>query len=228
MGFKENIDVLFNRLGIKSHKDFARSIGISPQQFSNYYNGLTNPGNKFYSKLRDRHPDINEMFLRTGAGEPLHSFTGTLNSVVGKLAPVLKVYDGASCGLPSEHWQEIETLRIELPIIHQVYNPFLIKAHGLSMAQTINPGDVLIAHEIPERITKSNMRHHIKEDHCYLISFEATPETAKGCIKRIRFMDNDKLILSSDNNRNFPPFIVELNKIHKIYPIHNEFIRKLK
>lgn len=228
MGFKENIDELFRELGIKNHKQFAQAIGISPQQFSNYYNGITNPGNKFYSKLRESHPEINEMFLRTGKGKPYNTIESTSNHLLHKYTKKLDLYDGATCGLPAEHWQIIEKMTLELEVISQFHNPFLVKAHGQSMAQTINQGDVLIAHEIPERITKSNMRTYIKEDHCYLVSFEATPDTAKGCIKRIRFMDNDKLILSSDNNRNFPPFIVELNKIHKIYPIHNEFIRKLK
>ncbi len=72
----------YSEQNYKSHADFARIFGVSPQALTNYYNGRNVPGGEFLSRLSKLGCDLNWLLTgKASTGNNISQFK-TNNSVI--------------------------------------------------------------------------------------------------------------------------------------------------
>jgi SOS-response transcriptional repressor LexA len=197
-----------------SYSEFARKLETRPQHLNNFFSGLTMPGAELLTKLSKIGLNINWLF--TGDGEMMIGGDTKPGKTKSRMIPLVS---NVQCGVPLTEWMSNAERFIEVEGIKSMQNPFAVVAQGMSMAQTILPGDVLVCYESTEQI---------KDNTIVLVSFKTEPDTTLGLVKRVKFLDDGKVVLYSDNARNFPPMVYNKTDIYKLYPVYNKFIRNVK
>jgi SOS-response transcriptional repressor LexA len=196
-----------------SYSDLANRLETRPQHLNNFFSGQTMPGAELLARLSKLGLNIN--WLMTGMGEML--FEDNKNTRLR--AKMLPLVTSVQCGVPSAQWISNTDRHIEFDGLKGLLNPFAVIAQGMSMAQTILPGDILVCYESDE---------DIKDGDIVLVNFQSEPDTSQGIVKRVKFLDDGKIILYSDNARNFPPVLYRQSDIYKFYPVHPKCLRGLK
>jgi hypothetical protein len=192
----------------------AEIWGVMREGIYSYFRGERMPGTMLLKLLYDAGLNVN--WLLTGEGEMSLQY----DKPKGKSKTVqIPVVANVQCGVPAAEFTSNADKHIEFDGIRNLLNPFGVIAQGMSMAQTILPGDVLICYEPIEDI----IDHSI-----VLVSFKTEPETSVGLIKRVQFNKDSTLTLYSDNSRNFPPMICKESEIFRLYPVYTKFLRNLK
>lgn len=187
---------------------------VQKEGIYSYFRGDRLPGSELLRKLCDAGLNIN--WFLTGEGEM--SLLYQPSKTKGKAISIPLVAN-VQCGVPAVEFTSATDKHIEIDGIKQLLNPFAVVAQGLSMAQTILPGDILVCSEPDGPIADNSI---------VLVSFKTEPETAVGLIKRVKFNEDGSMILYSDNARNFPPLYARDSEIYRLYPVFNKFIRNLK
>jgi transcriptional regulator with XRE-family HTH domain len=170
----------------------------------------------------------------------------TKSNIIEYEPPALKkvkqvpLYGAAICGIPLEDWDSQRKKMLEVDFIHgtDIKNTFAVEATGMSMSQTIMPGWIMFAyrptnlpHRKPdENYTVKDLKKIFKPMQLVVVSFKTFPETSKGAIKRINYIEeaNDRIELLSDNLRNFPPIVCRLTDIYEIFAVYPKFIGEIK
>jgi phage repressor protein C with HTH and peptisase S24 domain len=189
----------------------AKLWNMKVQGVYKYINGERLPGSELLKKLTNV---ININWLLTGEGTINTQMTPEKNR-----AKTIPVITSVQCGVPATYYYENSKKYIEMDGVNSLLNPFAVVAEGLSMAQTIMPGDILIC---------SQSVNPIKDNSVVLVSYKTDPGTGMGLVKRVKFKKDGRMILYSDNSRNFPPFDVRKDEIYTLFPVYPKFIRNLR
>lgn len=188
--------------------------GVRREGMYSYFRGDRLPGTGLLSMLHEAGLNIN--WLMTGKGEMSTAYEQPRGKSKAVQIPLVA---NVQCGVPSTEFTANAEKFIEFDGVKGLLNPFAVVAQGISMAQTILPGDILFCSE-PEQPIKNNS--------ICLVSFKTEPDTSTGLIKRIQYDGEYNIILYSDNSRNFPPVRIRESEIFRLYPVFNKFIRNLK
>ncbi len=192
----------------------AEIWGVQKEGIYSYFRGERMAGSELLSRLCAAGLNIN--WLLTGEGEMALAYDKRKGKTKSIQIPVVA---NVQCGVPSAEFTANADKNMEFDGIKGLLNPFGVIAQGLSMAQTILPGDILICSEPTGPINNHSI--------C-LVSFKTEPETNMGLIKRVEFNKDGTILLYSDNARNFPPTVYKENDIFRLYPVYTKFIRNLK
>ncbi len=196
---------------------FAEFLGISNVYITRYEKGDNEPSSDFYRLLKKKIPGINLNWLISDKGEMMEEAKPVVSSAKSKTLSI-PLISTVACGVPYAEFTSKPDRWIEIDGIKGLMNPFAVIAQGLSMAQTIMPGDILICYEPGEQI---------KNNSIVLVSYKTEPETSMGLIKRVQFTKNG-YIFYSDNSRNFPPIHAKPEQVYKLFAVYNKMIRNLK
>jgi len=188
--------------------------GVQKEGIYSYFRGDRMPGSELLRALCEAGLNIN--WLLSGLGEMALAYDKPRGKAKSIQIPVVA---NVQCGVPAVEFTANPDKYIEFDGIKSLLNPFGVIAQGLSMAQTILPGDILIC---------SEATGPIKNQTICLVSFKTEPETAIGLIKRVSFNNDGTVILYSDNSRNFPPMVFKETEIFRLYPVYSKFIRTIK
>jgi phage repressor protein C with HTH and peptisase S24 domain len=205
------------RLKLAAERNYGGLQGLAKlwdmkvQGVYKYINGERLPGSELLKKLTNV---ININWILTGEG-----VMNTQMAPEKNRAKTIPVITNVQCGVPATYFYEKSKKYIEMDGVNSLLNPFAVVADGLSMAQTIMPGDILIC---------SQAVNPIKDNSVVLVSYKTDPGTGMGLIKRVKFKKDGHMILYSDNSRNFPPFEVKKDEIYTLFPVYTKFIRNLK
>jgi SOS-response transcriptional repressor LexA len=209
------IEKIREYLGFNKNR-FAEFLGISNVYITRYEKGENEPTQWFYGLLKEKIPALNLNWLISGEGEMMNLMNAMPS---GKSrAVIIPLLSTVACGVPYAEFTSHTDRYIEIDGIKGLMNPFAVAAQGMSMAQTIMPGDILICYESDSEIKNNSL---------VLISYKTEPGTTMGLVKRVQFT-NDGYIFYSDNSRNFPPIHVKQQQVYKLFAVHNKMIRNLK
>jgi len=206
---------------IREHMGFnknqlAEFLGISNVYITRYEKGDNEPSGDFYRLLKKKIPNLNLNWLISEKGEMIEV---TRNFGGGKSKAVnIPLVSNVACGVPYAEFTANPDRFIEIDGIKALTNPFAVIASGMSMAQTIMPGDILVCYESDSSIKNNSL---------VLVSYKTEPETSVGLIKRVQFT-KEGYIFYSDNSRNFPPIHCKREKVYKLFAVYNKMIRILK
>jgi transcriptional regulator with XRE-family HTH domain len=210
------LERLREHLGFNKNR-FAEFLGVSNVYITRYEKGEYEPSSEFYRLLKKKIPSLNLNWLIGDKGNMMDEY----KSVYGGNKPNaagIPLLSTVACGVPyAEFTQNYERI-IEIDGLKGLVNPFAVIAQGLSMAQTIMPGDILICYE-PSAPIKNNS--------LVLVSYKTEPDTTMGLIKRVQFT-KEGYIFYSDNSRNFPPMHAKKEQVYKLFAVYNKMIRNLK
>ncbi|RPI19035.1 MAG: LexA family transcriptional regulator [Ignavibacteriae bacterium] len=212
-------EVFGNRLKDVADKHLGGIQGLSKlwdmkvQAIYKYINGQRLPGTELLEKLQDY---VNINWLISGDGNMLPDEPIFADKSRSRIIPILSE---VPCGVPAIQFISNANKYIEVFDIKHLLNPFAVSAQGMSMAQTIMPGDVLICHQATGPV---------KEHSVVLVSYKSSPDTTMGLIKRMMYKKDGDFIFYSDNSRNFPPIEVKKEDIFALFPVYNKFLRSLK
>jgi len=201
-------------LGFNKNR-FAEFLGISNVYITRYEKGDNEPSSDFYRLLKKKIPNLNLNWLISEKGDMFEERAAAGAKVKSLSIPLLS---NVACGVPYAEFTSKPDKYIEVEGIKSLMNPFAVAAQGMSMAQTIMPGDILICYESAQPV---------KENSLVLVSYKTEPETSMGLIKRVRFT-KEGYIFYSDNSRNFPPIIAKQEQIYKLFAVYSKMIRMLK
>jgi len=202
-------------LGLNKNQ-LANFLGKSNVYISRYESGKNEPSSKFYRILKKKIPALNLNWLISGEGQMLED---SKLLVGGKSKTTsIPLVSSVVCGVPYAEFTSGSERYIEIEGVKGLMNPFAVIAQGMSMAQTIMPGDILICFESDTAIKNNSL---------VLVSYKTEPETSMGLIKRVQFTQ-EGYIFYSDNSRNFPPIKVKHQQVYKLYAIYSKMIRNLK
>jgi hypothetical protein len=194
-------------------RGLAKLWDMKVQAIYKYVNGERIPGAELLEKLGDY---VNLNWLVSGDGNMLPDEPLLADKSKSRLIPVLSE---VPCGVPAIQFITNANKYIEVFDIKHLLNPFAVLAQGMSMAQTIMPGDVLICYQ---------PTNPVKEHSVVLVSYKSTPDTSMGLIKRMMYKKDGDFIFYSDNSRNFPPLEVKKEEVFSLFPVHTKFLRSLK
>lgn len=192
----------------------AEIWGVQKEGIYSYFRGDRLPGTGLLTAMHKAGLNIN--WLLTGVGEMSTAYEQPRGKSRTVQVPLVA---SVQCGVPAAEFTANADKFIEFDGIKSLLNPFAVIAQGLSMAQTILPGDILICSE-PDG--------EIKDQSICLVSFKTEPETSVGLLKRVQSNGDGTVTLYSDNARNFPPVIYKEYEIFRLYPVYNKIIRNLK
>jgi len=207
------IEKIRDYLGFNKNQ-LADFLGISNVYITRYEKGNNEPSSEFYRLLKKKIPNINLNWLISDKGEMLEEYKPA-STGKSKAIPLLSI---VACGVPYVEFTSKPDRYMEIEGIKGLMNPFAVTAQGMSMAQTIMPGDILICYEPSTTL---------KENSIVLVSYKTEPETSMGLIKRVQFT-KDGYIFYSDNSRNFPPIHAKREQVYKLFAVYNKMIRSLK
>jgi repressor LexA len=151
---------------------------------------------------------------RTFTREGLDTYT---QRVLDKKLRKVPILGYAECGQPIPQTVEPGTKFLEIANISQFSSPFILVAKGDSMQPYINPGDKLLAADMPSLI---------KPMRAVIVAFKSGAEQYEANAKLIKFDKGGKIILYSVNTK-YPPTIHDENDIYKIYKLMT-IIREVK
>ena len=212
----KKIEKVREYLGFNKNQ-FAEFLGISNVYITRYEKGNNEPSSDFYRLLKKKIPGINLNWLISDKGEMLEEVKST--ATVGKSKTLsIPLISTVACGVPYAEFTSKPDRWIEIDGIKGLMNPFAVTAQGMSMAQTIMPGDILICYEPASPL---------KDNSLVLVSFKSEPETSMGLIKRVQ-STKDGYIFYSDNSRNFPPIHTKREQVYKLFAVYYKMIRNLK
>lgn len=202
-------------LGFNKNR-FAEFLGISNVYITRYEKGDNEPSSDFYRLLKKKIPPLNLNWLISDKGEMMEETRPAAGFKPKAIS--IPLVSSVACGVPYAEFTMNPERNIEIEGIKGLTNPFAVTAQGMSMAQTIMPGDILICYEptVPAR-----------NNSLVLVSFKTEPETSMGLIKRVQFT-KEGYIFYSDNSRNFPPINAKKEQVYKLFAVHNKMIRNLK
>lgn len=143
---------------------------------------------------------------RTFTRESLDTYT---QKVLDKKLRRVPVLGYAECGQSIPQTIEPGTKYIELANIPHLTSPFILVAKGDSMKPYINPGDKLLAADMPSLI---------KPMRAVLVAFKTGAEQYEANAKLIKFDKSGRIILYSVNTI-YPPTVHEENEIYRIYKL---------
>jgi len=209
------LERLREHLGFNKNQ-FAEFLGISNVYITRYEKGDNEPSSDFYRLLKKKIPALNLNWLIGDKGEMTEeriSAAGTKPKSVS-----IPLLSAVACGVPYAEFTSKPERYIEIDGIKALTNPFAVTAQGMSMAQTIMPGDILICYE---QITP------LKNNSLVLVSYKTEPDTSMGLIKRVQFT-KEGYIFYSDNSRNYPPINAKKEQVYKLFAVYNKMIRNLK
>ena len=212
---QNKIERLREFLGFNKNQ-FAEFLGISNVYITRYEKGDNEPSSDFYRLLKKRIPALNLNWLIGDKGEMMEERAASAGSRSKAISiPLLPT---VACGVPYAEFTSNPDRYIEIDGIKALTNPFAVTAQGMSMAQTIMPGDILICYEPASQL---------KDNSLVLVSYKTGPDTSMGIIKRVQFT-KDGYIFYSDNSRNFPPIHAKKEQIYNLFAVYNKMIRNLK
>src|SRR5512135_3099039 len=136
--------------------------GVQKEGIYSYFRGDRSPGSDLLSKLHAAGLNIN--WFLTGEGEMSVVYDKPKSKSKTVEIPVVA---NVQCGVPAVEFTANADKFIEFDGIRGLLNPFGVIAQGLSMAQTILPGDILVCSE-PDG--------PIKDHSICLVSFKTEPE----------------------------------------------------
>jgi transcriptional regulator with XRE-family HTH domain len=209
------IEKIREYLGFNKNQ-LAEFLGISNVYITRYEKGENEPGNDFYRRLKKNLPNFNLNWLICDRGEMIEETRPSGTSRTKTLG--IPLISTVACGVPYAEFTSKPERYIEIEGIRGLMNPFAVIAQGMSMAQTILPGDILICYESDTAI---------KDNSIVLVSYKTEPETSMGLIKRVQFT-KEGYIFYSDNSRNFPPIKVKHQQVYKLFAVYHKMIRNLK
>jgi len=143
---------------------------------------------------------------RTFSREGLDTYT---QKVLDKKLRKVPILGYAECGQPIPQTIDPGTKSIEIANISQLNTPFILIAKGDSMKPYINPGDKLLAADMPSLI---------KPMRAVIVAFKTGAEQYEANAKLIKFDKSGKIILYSINTKH-PPTVYDENEIYKIYKL---------
>ena len=209
------LERLREHLGFNKNQ-FAEFLGISNVYITRYEKGDNEPSSDFYRLLKKKIPALNLNWLIGDKGEMMEERMSISGSKQKSIS--IPLLSSVACGVPYAEFTSNPDRYIEIDGIKALTNPFAVTAQGMSMAQTIMPGDILICYEPAAQL---------KDNSLVLISYKTEPETSMGIIKRVQFT-KEGYIFYSDNSRNFPPIHANKEQIYKLFAVHNKMIKNLK
>lgn len=195
---------------------FAEFLGISNVYITRYEKGDNEPSSDFYRLLKKKIPSLNLNWLIGEKGEMLEEQKQQAGTKPKSVS--IPLISNVVCGVPYAEFTSNPDKYIEVEGIRGLVNPFAVVAQGMSMAQTIMPGDILICYEASDPIKNNSL---------VLVSYKTEPGTSMGLIKRVQYK-KDGYIFYSDNSRNFPPIYSKREQIYKLFAVHSKMIRTLK
>jgi phage repressor protein C with HTH and peptisase S24 domain len=210
IGFSKRFGNFCSSVTLKK-TEIAENLGITPQALQKYLNGERLPLPDMLEKIGMLGCNIN--WLINGEGEMLKSRISV--SSKSKRIPVLAEVD---CGTPVYTQINNDTVKyIEITDINYYVNPFVVIARGDSMRPYINPGDLLVCSDEPQKI---------KDGRAVIVNLKTIPEHYSSNAKLIRFLDDESVLLYSINTKH-PPMIVKKSDIFRIYKVVR-IIREVK
>lgn len=191
--------------------DFASRLGISPQALQKYFKGGRLPMPEILDKLNKLGCNIN--WLLSGSGDMINE----VKVFKPRTRPVAVIGE-VECGVPITNQITNEAVKhIEMFDVSGLNNPFVVIARGDSMVPYINPGDLLLCADEPEKI---------KDGKAVVVNYKTTPESYMSNAKLIKFMDDESLVLYSVNTK-YPPMTYRKTEIFKMYKVIR-IIREVK
>ena len=113
-----------------------------------------------------------------------------------------------NCGIAYKSWERQTGDYLEVDNAAQYFNPFIVIARSESMVPIIAPGDKILCVDMPEMV---------KDKKIVVVSYKTEPESCEGNVKVIKKLGVNYLLYSI--NKDYPPIIVNKNKIYGIYPV---------
>ncbi|CAN5555607.1 hypothetical protein BH10BAC5_BH10BAC5_20840 [soil metagenome] len=190
--------------------DFAEKLGLAPQALQRYLTGGRVPGSGTLGRLNKLGCDLNWLLNDVGSMiyEPkVHKLRSMPVPIVGDV----------ECGVPIINQMTSDDVKqIEMYDVGGYTNPFVVIARGDSMVPYINPGDMLLCSDDPDKI---------KDGKAVLVNYRTPPESYASNAKLIWFTD-DEIMLYSVNSK-YRPVTYKKSDIYKIYKVMR-IIREVK
>ncbi|MCX6162065.1 MAG: hypothetical protein NTV87_12140 [Ignavibacteriae bacterium] len=203
----EKVRELINSHGIDT-ASLAAKIKCDANRFLNYYYGKARWDMEYVEKTAD--------FFRvsidylTGRTDELNSGNTVMCADVKKIRQV-PVFGEVYCGYPAPAWDKDAVRKyLALPEMEKYKEAFGLIAKGLSMTPYINPEDILICADIPEKI---------KDGKAVVVVYKGTFDDGDINAKLVQFNKRESKVTFYSVNTKFPPQTVDEESIYKLYKV---------
>ena len=197
--------------GIKTNAEFARVLGISPQNLSNWYKRNTFDENLILRKFTN----VDEHWLLTGEGEMLKSDRVTSAPASNKNIPFYDIDVTASIAESFNDTPEIPQYYIDFPPLNDCTAAFPV--YGESMEPDFFAGEVVLVKEI------TNVDSMLWGEP-YLVITNANCDNLRT-IKNV-YLSRTKFILRATNPRYAGDTIIPRDDVLKIFLVKGKVNRR--
>jgi SOS-response transcriptional repressor LexA len=199
MSFGKRLKVVLKKLSL-SQTGLSKEIGTSNVVINRYIKDKTTPDYNFLNKLVTKF-NININWLLTGEGSMFPS--RNIKHIGNEDYYCMPIIDGVSCGSP----QEIESaeptdhILIDTNSLSGDFNDyFAFNASGESMEPYISNGDVIIVKQHDDWSSVDDRICVVRVD-------------GEITLKKVKSFSNGKEILLQPYNKNFPPILLDKERI---------------
>lgn len=199
--------------GIKTNAEFARVLGISPQNLSNWYKRNTFDENLILRKFTN----VDEHWLLTGEGEMLKSDRVTSAPASNKNIPFYDIDVTASIAESFNDTPEIPQYYIDFPPLNDCTAAFPV--YGESMEPDFFAGEVVLVKEI------TNVDSMLWGEP-YLVITNANCDNLRTIKNVYLSEDRTKFILRATNPRYAGDTIIPRDDVLKIFLVKGKVNRR--
>lgn len=199
MSFGKRLKDVLKKLSL-SQTGLSKEIGTSNVVINRYIKDKTTPDYNFLNKLVTRF-NININWLLTGEGSMFPS--RNIKHIGNGDYYCMPIIDGVSCGSPQEieSADPLDHILIDTNSLSGDFNDyFAFNASGESMEPYISNGDVIIVKQHDDWNTVDDRICVVRVD-------------GEITLKKVKSFSNGKEILLQPYNKNFPPILLDKERI---------------